>query len=124
MNWVNVHSISNSNDAYEYFSKVFSGICDLAFPLKTNSVKRKILQNPWMTKDLLKFSKQKQRIYEKSVKKRSPQNENIYKGYKFLFASLKKNLTKLLHKTSRKKLKRYKEILGCNQEDYMESKIN
>ena len=77
-----------------------------------------------MTKGFLKFSKQKQKIYEKFVKKRSPQNENIYKGYKFLFASLKKNLTKLLHKTSQKKSKRYKEILGCHQEDYMETKIN
>ena len=49
-----LYSISNPNDAYEYFLKVFSGIYDLAFPLKTFPVKRKALQNPWMTKGLLK----------------------------------------------------------------------
>ena len=54
VDWRNLYTISNSNDGYEYFSKVFSGIHDLAFPLKTISVKRKTLQSPWMTKDLLK----------------------------------------------------------------------
>ena len=50
VDWGNLHSISDPNDAYEYFLKVFSDIYDLAFPLKTVSVKRKTLQNPWMTK--------------------------------------------------------------------------
>ena len=80
MDWGNLYSISNPNDAYEYFLKVFSDICDLTFPLKTFSIKRKTLQNPWMTKDLLKSSKQKQKLYEKFVKKRSPRNENVYKA--------------------------------------------
>ena len=40
VNWGTLYSISNSNDAYEYFLKVFSGIYDLAFPLKTISVKK------------------------------------------------------------------------------------
>ena len=75
---------------YEYFLNVFSGIYDLALPLKTFSVKRKTLQNPWMTKGLLKLSERKQKLYEKFEKKRSPRNENIYKAYKSLFESLKK----------------------------------
>ena len=41
VDWENLYSTSNRNDAYEYFLKVFSGIYDLAFPLKTFSVKRK-----------------------------------------------------------------------------------
>ena len=41
VDWGNLYSISNPNDAYEYFLKVFSGIYDLAFPLKTISVKKK-----------------------------------------------------------------------------------
>ena len=40
VDWENRYSISNPNDAYEYFLKVFSGIYDLAFPLKTFSVKK------------------------------------------------------------------------------------
>ena len=94
VDWGNLNSISNPNGAYEYFLKVFSGIYDLAFPLKTFSVKRKTLQNPWMTKGLLKSSKRKQKLYEKFVKKRSPRYENIYKAYEFLFESLKKKSTK------------------------------
>ena len=40
----NLYSIFNPNDAYEYFLKVFSGIYDLAFPLKTISVKKKLFK--------------------------------------------------------------------------------
>ena len=40
VDWGNLYSISNPNDAYEYFLKVFSGIYDLAFPLKTFLVKK------------------------------------------------------------------------------------
>ena len=76
--------------------KVFSDIYDLAFPLKTFSVKRKTLQNPWMTKGLLKSSKRKQELHEKFVKKRSSRNENIYKAYKSLFESLKKESKKII----------------------------
>ena len=65
-----MYSISNPNNAYEYFLKVCSGIYDLAFPVKAISVKRKTLQNPWMTKDLLKSSKRKQKLYEKFLKKK------------------------------------------------------
>ena len=70
VDWENLYSITNPNDTYEYFLKVFSGIYDLAFPLKTFSVKKKTLQNPWVTKGLLKSSKRKQKLYEKFVKKR------------------------------------------------------
>ena len=94
VDWGNLYSISNPNDAYEYFLKVFSGIYDLAFRLKTFSVKRKTLENPWMTKGLLKSSKRKQKLYEKFVNKRSPRNEKIYKAYKSLFESLKKKSEK------------------------------
>ena len=37
----NLYTISIPNDGYEYFLKVFSGIYDLAFSLKTISVKKK-----------------------------------------------------------------------------------
>ena len=51
VDWGNLYSISNPIDAYEYFVKVFSGMYDLAFPLKTVSVKRKTLQNFWKSKE-------------------------------------------------------------------------
>ena len=59
------------------------------------SVKRKTLQNPWMTKGLLKSSKRKQKLHNFFFKKRNPQNESIYKAYKSLFESLKKKSKKI-----------------------------
>ena len=41
VDWRKLYSISKPNNAYEYFMKVFSGIYNLAFPLKQISVKRK-----------------------------------------------------------------------------------
>ena len=35
VDWGNLYSISDHNDAYENFLKIFSGIYDLAYPLKT-----------------------------------------------------------------------------------------
>ena len=84
--------------------KVFSGIYDLAFPLKTISVKKKTLQNSWMTKDLFKSFKRKQNLYEKFLKKRTSRNESIYKGYKSLFESLKKKSKKIYY---RRRLENY-----------------
>ena len=68
-NWGNLYLISNPNDVYEYFLKIFSGTYDLAFPLKTNLVKRKTLQNPWVTKGFLKPSKWKQKLFWRCLKK-------------------------------------------------------
>ena len=89
----NLYSISNPNDGYKYFLKVFLGLY-LAFLSKLSGLKEK-LKNPWMTKGLLKSSKQKQKLYKKFMKK-SPRNENINNSYKSLFESLKKKSKKII----------------------------
>ena len=50
-----------------------------------------------MTKGLSKSSKQKQKLYEKLLKKRTSRNESIYKAYKSLFESLKKKSKKIYY---------------------------
>ena len=45
----------------------------------------------------LKSSKRKQKLYEKHLKKRTPQNESIYKAYKSLFKSVKKKSKKIYY---------------------------
>ena len=47
-----------------------------------------------MSKDLVKSSKKKQRLYEKNLKDRNPEKELNYKQYKTLFESLKKKSKK------------------------------
>ena len=42
VDWENLYSISNPNDANEYFLKVFSGIYDLAFLSKLSRLKEKL----------------------------------------------------------------------------------
>ena len=50
-----------------------------------------------MTKDLLKSSKRKQKLFEKLLKKRTSLKESIYKAYKSLFQSLKKKSKKIYY---------------------------
>ena len=53
VNWGNLYSISNPNDAYEYFLKFSQVYTILHFLSKTfPSRLKKTLQNPWMTKGL------------------------------------------------------------------------
>ena len=52
-----LYLISNTNDAYDYFLKVFSGIYDPAFPLKAFSVKKKKLAKSLDDQRLFKISK-------------------------------------------------------------------
>ena len=59
--------------------------------------------NPWVTKGIAKSYKKKQRFYEKHLKKRTPENKQIYKNYKSLFESIKNKSKK--HYYSEKLLK-------------------
>ena len=53
--------------------------------------------NLWVTKGIPKSSKKKQRLYEKYLKRRTTENEKIYKNYKRLFESIKKKSKKLYY---------------------------
>ena len=44
--------------------------------------------NPWVIKEIVKSSKKKQSLYEKYLKKRTPENEKSCKNYKNLFESI------------------------------------
>ena len=53
-------------------------------------IKTQRLQSPWITRGLQTSSKWKQRLHEKFLKKRTSENETIYKKYKYLFEKIKK----------------------------------
>ena len=88
--WDNIKNIKEPNEVYKKFLEIFSCIYENFFPKKRIRVKLKNLMNPWVTKGIAKSSKKKQRLYEKYLKKRNPENEKIYKNYKSLFESIKK----------------------------------
>ena len=56
-----------------------------------------------ITKSIRKSSKKKQKLYERFLKKRTPQNEQQYKNYKNLFETIKKKAKKIYY--SKKLLK-------------------
>ena len=57
VDWTHLYTLSNPNQAYSYFLRIFSAIYDHAFPVKEMKIKRKTLLNPWMSKGLQKSSK-------------------------------------------------------------------
>ena len=65
-----------------------------AFPKQKIKIKPKRFNTPWITKGLLKSSTKKQRLCEKILKNRNPENELNYKQYKTLFESSKKKSRK------------------------------
>ena len=82
-------------EAYKRFLNKFSDLYDTCFPKKQIKLKSKYLQSPWITKGVEKFSKRKQRLYEKFLKNRNDKNELEYKTYKKGFESIKKHSKKL-----------------------------
>ena len=60
-----------------------------AFLKRRLEIKQKKLSSPWITRDLKKLSKRKQRLYEKLWKRRNGKNEKGYKMYKNLLEKLK-----------------------------------
>ena len=96
INWSDVLKLKNPNDSYNLFIKIFSKLYVEFFPLKTIKIKKKSLLSPWMSRGLLKSSKQKQRLYNKFLKHRTYTNETNYKTYKNLFEKIKK-VSKKVH---------------------------
>ena len=89
--WNNIiKTLDNPNTAYESFFDIFSKTYDKYFAKVRIKIKAKTIQNPWITKGITKSSKSPQKLYERFLKKRTPQNEQKYKNYKNLFEKIKK----------------------------------
>ena len=57
-------------------------------------IKAEDLQSSWITNDIKKNSKRKQRLYNKFLENRNEDNETQYKNYKKLFDAIKKRFKK------------------------------
>ena len=83
--------MDNPNTAYENFFDIFFKTYEKYFPKQVRTkVKAKTNQSPWITKGIRKSSKKKLKLYERFLKKHTPQNEQQYKNYKNLFETIKK----------------------------------
>ena len=102
VNWKHLYSLTDTNLAYEYFLRTFSGLYNHAFPIKEVSLKLKNVFNPWMTKGLQKSSKKKQKLYDKFLKSQTNENEKKQKTHKSLFEILKEKSKKIITRESLK----------------------
>ena len=69
MTWDNVISSKQTDSAYEAFFNKFTSLYDKIFEKSEATVKSKTLKKPWITKEILK--KTKQRLYDKFLKSKT-----------------------------------------------------
>ena len=86
--WTNVLRNTDPNTAYNEFLKEFLTHYNKFFPKKKIQIKTKNLSSPWITREIVKSSKRKQKLDEKSLKRKTPRSEENYKNYKRLFENL------------------------------------
>ena len=90
VDWGFIENTENQNESYNNFIEHFKKIYDDNFPLKRIEIKEKNIISPWITAGIKKSSKQKQRLYDKYLKRKSERNLQNYKNYKKLFETIKK----------------------------------
>ena len=96
--WEYIKHINCPNKAYDTFLSNFLDLYEETFPKVKIKIKTKYLLSPWITKGLVISSKRKHKLYDKFLKKRTYENEIIYKSYKCLFEKLKFKSKQLYYK--------------------------
>ena len=69
--WLEIETCNNPSERYKLFLKKFLSIYENIFPREKIKLKVKDIQSPWITNGIKKFSKRKQRLYDKFLKTRS-----------------------------------------------------
>ena len=68
--WDTIKTHQDANEASNNFISTFCTIYDTFFPMNKKKIKTKDLESPWITKEIKKSSKKKQRVYSKFLKKK------------------------------------------------------
>ena len=92
--WNNLKTSNDPDLAYNEFLDNFTSLYNDWFPRLKIKVKARNSFKPWITKGIAKSSKKKQKLYEKYLKNRNPQNLATYKTYKNLFETIKRKSKK------------------------------
>ena len=71
---------------FEIFTKLYQEY----FPIRKIKIKTKRALSRWITNDIAKSSKWKQKLYGKFLKHCTPVNQGNYKAYKSLFETKKR----------------------------------
>ena len=88
--WDSVKIFKQPNKAYNNkFLEIFTELYEKHFPERKIKIKPKRALSPWITNDIAKLSKRKQKLYEKFLKCCTPINKANYKAYKNMFEMIK-----------------------------------
>ena len=82
VNWDELSEYKDPDCAYRCFLDRYTTLYNDCFPLKKVKVKNVTLNNPWITKDLLKSANKKNLLYKRFLAKPTSYRENLYKSYK------------------------------------------
>ena len=87
------------NDCAETIIKTYQGLIDKYMPLRKLSRKDKsFLDKPWITSEIRKYIKQKNKLYKKSEKSNDPQDITAYKNISNLLSKMKKKAYELYYR--------------------------
>ena len=78
VSWDSIRNSSDTNKAYDSFIEIFSSLYDECFPKKKIKLKPQKWNNPWITKEIKKSSKRKQKLYEQFLKNRNKKKMRSY----------------------------------------------
>ena len=88
--WDSVKNLKQPNEAYNKFLDIFTKLYDKYFLIRKSKIKPKRALSLWITNDIAKSSKEKQKLYENFLKHHTPINKTNYKAYKNLFQMIKR----------------------------------
>ena len=94
--WDNILPANSPDKAYETFHFIFSDLYDTAVPKREIEIKTQHLQSPSITRDLQISSKQKQRLYEKSLKIRTTEMKLYIRSINIYLKKLRRNLKQVI----------------------------
>ena len=92
-----IKTLGNPNTACESFFNMFFETYDKHSPKVKIKIKAKTIQNSWITKGITTSSKKKKKLYERFLKKHTPQNEQKYTNYQDLLETIKKKAKKIYY---------------------------
>ena len=95
--WDNLKTSNDSNVAYNEFLDIFTSLYDDCLTRLKIKVKARNPNRHWITKDIAKSSRKKQKFYENNLKNRYPQNLATYKTYKNLLETIKRKSKKIYY---------------------------
>ena len=80
--WSSIYSTSDANKAYDIFLSLLIPVINRNLPLRKSKNCKTKIRKPWITPKLLRYIKQKNKLYKIFVNNKTAINERKYKSYR------------------------------------------